>query len=433
MDENTVRTLLRAIADTPEPSPAVDLDRARRRGLRRLWIRRCAAPALAMVAVAAAVIVPNELQINHPERTVAAPSHPATATLAAPERFNSLEPYAAFGWLPSGFSESAADGIDIGNGVATGTDFVGREAAAPAAGHLLYLTVSARGACQVAAASLLRQVRAGKAVPVTCDDDSFSATGIAPDVAGRPAVWINDSGGIAWEYAPGAWASLGTSITPAADEPHSRRAAAERGWVLTPRTSADRRARGMTPAQMRAAIKKGGLIPLSPATLALLVRVASHVRYGQTTPVEFPFRLTGGLPKGWGLTQVSFGLSGGRVIGNGIEAGPAADPTALSFGGSTTPVPFGCNFVSGQSSYVTRLGVQWVYRVLDEPDKQWQSLCASAPVNGVAGVEVSMDMNTPGTNAPLPGSTELGGVLGVLAHLRFLGPHSAAWTATPVG
>jgi hypothetical protein len=433
MDENSVRTLLRAIADTPEPAPAIDLDRARRRGLRKLWIRRFTAPALAMVAVAAAVTVPHELQIDHPERTVAAARHPGTPALSAPEWFNPLAPYASFGWLPSGFSESAANSIDIGNGIASGTDFVSREAAAPVAGHLLYLTVSARGACQVVAANLLRQVRAGKVVPVSCDDDGFAATGVAPDVGGRPAVWINYSGGIAWEYAPGAWASLGTSITPAADEPHSRRAAAERGWVVTPRTSADRRARGMTPAQVRAAIKKGGLIPPSATTLALLVRVASHVRYGQTAPLAFPFRLTGALPNGWRLTQVSFGVSGGRLIGNGVEAGPVADPTALSVGGSTMPVPTGCNFVTGQSSYVTRLGGQWVYRVLDETDKQWQSLCASGVVNGVAGVEVSMDMNTPGSNAPLPGSAELGGVLGVLTRLRFLGPHPAAWTTTPLG
>ncbi len=269
-------------------------------------------------------------------------------------------------------------------------------------------------------------------MPVSSDDDSCTATSVAPDVAGRPAVWIDNYGGIAWEYAPGAWASLLTSITPSADEPHSRRAAAERGWVVTPRTGVDRK-RGMTLAQERTAIRKGSLVPPSAATLALLVRVASHVRYGQTTRLEFPFLLTGGLPHGWGLTQVSFGVFGGHEIGNGVEAGPGVDPTALSVGASTTPVPFGCDFVSGQSSYLSRLGVQWVYRVLDEPDKQWQSLCASVPVNGVAGALVTMDMNTPGANAPLPGSAALGGVLGVLSRLRFLGPHSATWTTTPLG
>jgi hypothetical protein len=46
---------------------------------------------------------------------------------------------------------------------------------------------------------------------------------------------------------------------------------------------------------------------------------------------------------------------------------------------------------------------------------------------------VSIDMNTPGSNAPLPGSSELGGALGVLARLRFLGADPAAWTAAPLG
>jgi hypothetical protein len=82
---------------------------------------------------------------------------------------------------------------------------------------------------------------------------------------------------------------------------------------------------------------------------------------------------------------------------------------------------------------VSRLGVQWVYRVLSETNKQWQDLCTTGAVNGVTGVSVSIDMNTPGSTAPLPGSPELGGALGVLARLRFLGADPAAWTAAPLG
>jgi hypothetical protein len=44
-----------------------------------------------------------------------------------------------------------------------------------------------------------------------------------------------------------------------------------------------------------------------------------------------------------------------------------------------------------------------------------------------------MVMNTPGSNAPLPGSAELGGALGVLARLRFLGTSPAGWTTAPLG
>jgi len=46
---------------------------------------------------------------------------------------------------------------------------------------------------------------------------------------------------------------------------------------------------------------------------------------------------------------------------------------------------------------------------------------------------MSLDMNTPGSNAPLPGSAELGGALGALALTRFLGTAPTAWTTIPVG
>lgn len=108
---------------------------------------------------------------------------------------------------------------------------------------------------------------------------------------------------------------------------------------------------------------------------------------------------------------------------------PAPDSTALSLGYGPGP----CNFFDGQSSYLTRLGVRWVYRVLSEPDKHWENLCTTGTVNAVAGIDVSVDMNTPGSNAPLPGSEELGGALGVLARTRFLGASPAGWTTAPLG
>jgi hypothetical protein len=144
-------------------------------------------------------------------------------------------------------------------------------------------------------------------------------------------------------------------------------------------------------AALEAGIRDGRVLLPSAATRALLVKVAGNVAYGQTTPVTFPFRLTGPLPAGWRLTQASFTASGGRLAGTGITVGPAADPAALGVGHG----PGSCSFFNGQSSYVTRLGVQWVYRVLSETDKQWQDLCTIGAVNGVTGVSVSIDMNAP--------------------------------------
>lgn len=143
MDENSVRDLLRTVAAAAEPPSMVDLDGARRRGRRDLWIRWAAAPALAMVAVAGVVTVPRVLSSDHPERTVASASHypvshpavSARAPVSAPAVFNPLVPYAGFGWLPPGFSEGAAASIDIGNGFSAGTGSTSLEAADPVAGH----------------------------------------------------------------------------------------------------------------------------------------------------------------------------------------------------------------------------------------------------------------------------------------------------------
>ncbi len=79
---------------------------------------------------------------------MAAPQRHAApaAQVNAPEQFNPLVPYAAFGWLPPGFSEGAAAGIDFADGDSASAGYVSLEAADPGAGHLLYLEVSPRGA-----------------------------------------------------------------------------------------------------------------------------------------------------------------------------------------------------------------------------------------------------------------------------------------------
>ena len=94
-----------------------------RRGSRRLRTRRAALPVLAVVALAAALTVPDGLLSGHSERTVASP------VVGAPWQFNPLVPYASFGWLPPGYSESFANGTDFNQGTTSATDFVSREAA----------------------------------------------------------------------------------------------------------------------------------------------------------------------------------------------------------------------------------------------------------------------------------------------------------------
>ena len=104
----------------------------------------------------------------------------------------------------------------------------------------------------------------------------------------------------------------------------------------------------------------------------------------------------------------------------------------MSASASPTP-PRAARFSTGQSSYVTRLGVQFAYRVLNETNKYWETLCTTGTVNGLVPY-IAMDMNVPGSNAPLPGSVQLGGALGVLGRIRgFLGTDPAHWTTTPLG
>ena len=393
LDEHAVRTLLHEAAGAPEPPSAVDVEAARRRGSRQLRVRRAALPVLAVVALAAALAVPGGLLSSHPERTVAAPKPPSSSPVVdAPWQFNPLVPYASFGWLPAGYSESLANGIDFNQGVASATDFVSREAAAPAAGRLLYLQVNARDMCAVnTVADLQANIRARGQVEVACTDADFTATGAAPDVNGQPAFWTDHGSGVAWEYAPDAWAELSLSGIGAGQSP----------------------------------------LP-SAATRAQLLRVAAHVAYGDTTPLTFAFRLSGGLPAGWQVWRVEFGVSGGRTFGTGITVGPSVDTSALSISASTVTGPAVCDSGTGHSSYVSRLGVQWLYIVTSQPGKVFQRLCATAPVNGLTGVNIIMDIDNPASGTPLPGSTQLGGTLGVLNRLLFLGPDPAAWITNPV-
>jgi hypothetical protein len=317
----------------------------------------------------------------------------ASPVVNAPWQFNPLVPYASFGWLPPGYSESNAD-FDVNQGVTAATVFVSREAAAPAAGRLLYLQVEARDMCAVNTVTDLRAIiRAHGQDQVACIDAAFTVTGTAPNINGRPAFWTDHGSGVAWEYAPDAWAEL--TLSGIADS--------------------------------------GGMpVPPTAATQALLQKVAAHVAYGDTTPLTFAFRLSGKLPAGWQVWRASFGMSGGRMFGTGITVGPSIDTSALTISASTVTGPAACDAGAGQPAHVNRLGVSWAYIVDNLPRDTWQRLCATAPVAGLAGVNIAMDMNNPASGAPLPGSTQLGGALGVLSRMLLLGPDPAAWITNPV-
>jgi hypothetical protein len=120
------------------------------------------------------------------------------------------------------------------------------------------------------------------------------------------------------------------------------------------------------------------------------------------------------------------------MFGTGITVGPSVDTSALSISASIVTGSALCESGGGQSSYVSRLGVRWLYIVQNLPYDVWQRLCATAPVGGLTGVNITMDINDPASNTPLPGSRQLGGALGVLGRLLLLGPDPAAWITNPV-
>jgi hypothetical protein len=415
MDEPGTRALLERVASTEPPPSQVNVAAARSRGRRKLrWRRACLSTSTLAVAVAVALIssgvVPVSLGSGPSGEPSGDHSGPAAAGLsnAVPGRshFSVLVPYASFGWLPAGFSVSA--GNSMANPAESTTLSVSLSAGDAADGRLLTLTVNAAGSCRLAGPHEL-----------TCGDGGGSSGDLsssAPAVGGTLAFWT-PGGGLAWEYARGGWAQLGPSTqvsgglpTPASEH---RLYAARAGWMPGP-------ARHGYPATVQSA-----------ATQAELLMVAAHVSYGDSTDMVFPFQLTG-LPAGWNVTDSTFAPSGGRLLGTGLDLGPADDPGAMSISIAPADGPNACKFITGQSQYVAIDGAQGTLRTIDEPGKHWQDLCSS-DVHGMQ-LDLSLDLNVPGTSdTPLPGARNLGGVLEIFQHLRLLEPSPAGWTSRPLG
>jgi hypothetical protein len=223
-------------------------------------------------------------------------------------------------------------------------------------------------------------------------------SGQAPDVQGQPAYWtryargnlgaLRPAGGspemVAFEYAPGGWA-----------------------------------------------------VVESTGTQADVLRIAASLRYGQTSPLRFPFRLTG-LPSAWsevllaGFTQAGPGghaPTGVTVILGSPATRPGTAPrTALTIFTSTqTAKPPTCRISTVPPGPVSQpascpSNVINGYRVFpaSAPSPGKQTL--SAP--DADGLYLYAEST--GTDAPLSLSS-------VLAHhLQLLGSDPGNWTAAPV-
>jgi hypothetical protein len=426
MDETAVRDLLELVASDEAPVSSVDLDLVRSRGRRRRRLWRVYLPGAAPVAAAAAVAVIAALSAGLPQapptKPQASPTAPAQATRpdgpgTAPTQFDLLRPYASFGWLPAGFSAAG-----LINEVSQSSAELTMTASAPAEdGRYLMLTVDAAGACRLTGPQSLTYLGTRYQFPhgLTCGGTGQHGGGLPVSdsrlaVNGAPAYWTALHGGLVWQYAPGAWAILSPDPNPAVCV-HCSQHPELTGWYETPAKDGH-----PTSAQ-------------SAASRRLLIKIAASIRFGISPVVRYGFTITG-LPVSWqpdraGAAAAGFAEIGGELITTAWSAGPADDPDALSVLVQPAGLPgsYGCNFVAGQSSYVTIDGVQMMRRSIDQPGKHEQYLCAA----GVAGLQIylALDLSVPGSvDTPLPGGQAVGSVLAVFSHLHLLGPDVRQWT-----
>lgn len=435
MDENNVRLLLHDIANTTEPAPRIDIDRARRVGLRRLWVRRVAIPAVAAVAVAAAIAVPHALSGSAAGHVGLSPATsgnsktavpakpkaetvPATAGHQSPDGYlNPLVPYAAFGWLPAGYSPDITPSA-LKWGFQSTLDNLTITAAQSTGGYYIQLSVMPKDGCY----GLLNGIpgwTAPQSQAQRCGETTDQETGQAPDIDGRPAYWGDGGTVLAWQYAPDSWAELQADSSSA---------------------------------QAGTSINAG--FPASQAE-TLLPEIAARVKFGQTQPIAFPFRLSQSLPVGWHPVTVTYAVSNGKYLGIELGVGPYADweehgTAALSFAaaataktnsfiGACTPQTYNYVPAPGQpaetTSYPEKDGVTWLLvQPSGKPETSSStifplnqdvgSLCNQQPLNGFYVNAIA--------HAEIPGYTQLGGITGVLGHLEILGTNPASYTPTPI-
>jgi hypothetical protein len=446
MDETAVRELLREIAADEAPPCTIDVALARRQGRRggrrprrsgqprRPWVAPIAAAAAVAVIAALSLLV----GLGHRPAARPSPGHPARHArplMTVTREFSALQPYVSFGWLPPGFTSSGV--AQLGNSQPTGTALSLQASAPPSDGRMLTLQVNAAGQCsmsgpiRVANWAWLRsaRLRDHRLFPVPPSQEwtyphRLSCAGpvlqaVAP-IDGGPA-YLGPQGNLYWEYGRDAWAELTPTFSPVLS--HAAAPADVHSWLNYPPEPP------LPGHQPRSAWSQ------SPASYQLLREVASRLRFDPALVHPLYGFALSDLPASWDAGYpTGLAMLDGRSTANGWQAGPSVDNSALSI--SVWPdagqPPLNCNFVDGQSQYITIDRAQAMLRTIDQSYKHWQELC----IPDVEGLQVLMelDLNTPGTNdTPLPGGPEIGSVLTIFSHLRLLGPDVLNWTRQPLG
>ncbi len=384
MDEAGARALLERLGATEQPPSRVDIGLARQRGgtlLRRRRWGLAGAPLLAAAAVVAVILGVAAITGGSGGSGIL-PTRPAGP---AHYRFNPVAPYAAFGWLPHGIPLTASS-----------TDSTPTQlqlTAGSAAKGQFMMAVWAPATCNLDAAQVLAGLARHHRPLLDCmqDDGQGWAANLsraAPTVDGRPGFWF-DGHGLAWEYAPHAWATL-------------------------------------------VVYRRGAAIPA-----ATIIKVAAHVRYAATAKpsVKFPFQLTG-MPASWRVMSANWvatadGLLGARSsyeMGSYTVVGPPHGRVVGVIGQIVImPGKSRCPFFHRSSRRVVLGGVTAIVtHFTGSGVRPYQGLC----IPETNGLHVFF------LEFPEPGRAgfAFGGVTGVYSHhLRLLGPDPANWTTRPLG
>ncbi len=306
MSEHEMRTMLRDLAERPEPASTIDITAARRSGKRRLWAGR-ATISVAVAAVAAvAVVVPQTLSSSASGRATETPAaSTAGQQKASPGYLNPLVPYAAFGYVPKGYKLGLIPANH--DGFTSTVDGLTLTAAQVGGPNAIELDVTCKGTCgdnSVLLNEIPGYLAAHRNDGPSCNVVGGTGTGVqgkivpgratrAPDVNGRPAYWVVNGVGLAWEYAPGSWATL-----EALHGSHNS-------------------------------------FPVAEAK-ALLPKMAATVKFGQTKRVVLPFKLTGAVPSSWRTVSVTYTVTpSGQYLARRAQSEPVLRPR----GGGGTSMP----------------------------------------------------------------------------------------------
>ena len=409
MNDDMIRTLLKRVADEPEPPTVVTIEGLTRSGRRRQWAARAAttvgvAGAVAVIAVGVTVL-PAHFRVAGTGgaaselATAAKPAPPSTAAAtrpSAPKSFMSIAAPMSFGWLPAGFSGRPA-GL---NSFVSSTD-AQIQVAAPDGRDLDFNAIPATGS----------------AGPTTdpAAADSVKILGAAPKVNGLPAYWTNY--GLSWEYAVGGWAYLSPDSYMGNDT-----GSALKGWLDQVDASAQTCSRPNLSVPLKCKAPDTG--PMSAQTEAALERIASSVRWNFKQQGWFPFQITHPLPAGWHITNETYRPTGISVR---ITA-PGSDMLTVIIDFGPADATTGCP--AGSSGSVTLDGASWsTAAVMGIIDGEASDLSTCTPVEGLTG---SVSVLTQAQGAGFPGVLGAHPAQTIVSWLKFLGANPANWATQPL-